>query len=99
MQTAELAAVLGVAECSLSDELIASLPASAPPAPWVDCAFSSVIWYGRGGRAAASAAGPAVAAGGRALAVVGGMVAYRSTPVGAYNEVFGTVGFKHGRGG
>ena len=34
---------------------------------------------------------------GRALATVGGLVAYADTPVGSYNEVFGVVAYRDGR--
>jgi hypothetical protein len=96
MTTIDLRAVPGVAECTLSDAVAAGLPAEAPPAPWtVRC--SSITWYGRGGRAAARAAGRSVVRSGRALATVGGLVAYADTPVGSYNEVFGVVAYRDGR--
>lgn len=96
MTTFDMRAVPGVAECALSEAILASLPTDAPPAPWtVRC--SSITWYGRGGRAAARAAGRAVVPSGRALATVGGLVAYADTPVGPYNEVFGVVAYRSGR--
>lgn len=96
MTTIDLSAVPGVGECSLSEEILAMLPSDAPPAPWtVRC--SSITWYGRGGRAAARAAGRTVVASGRSLATVGGLVAYADTPVGPYNEVFGVVAYRDGR--
>lgn len=96
MTTIDVGAVPGVAECSLSEEILAMLPSEAPPAPWtVHC--SSITWYGRGGRAAARAAGRTVIPAGRALATIGGLVAYADTPVGPYNEVFGVVAYRDGR--
>jgi len=96
MTPEELRAVPGVLECTLDDDVLASLPASAPPAPW-DVTCTSIIWYARGGHDGARAAGAAAQGARRAAAVAGGMVAYRSTPVGAYNEVFGTIAFRRGR--
>lgn len=93
----ELGAVPGVAECRLPPATIAELPTEAPPAPWQDCRFSSIIWLARGGRTAGRAAGAANPDRHRGLAVVGGMVSYESTPVGRYHEVFGTVGLRAGR--
>jgi len=46
------------------------------------------------GRAAAGDVGPD---GGAPLAVIGGLVSYSQTPVGAYSEVFGAVGLRRGR--
>jgi hypothetical protein len=56
-----------------------------------------VVWWTRGGSAAARAAGPASSPGTRAAAVIGGFVAYRNTPVGKYHEVYGAVGLVRGR--
>jgi hypothetical protein len=93
---ADVRAVPGVAECELDDATVASLPGESAPAPWqVRCA--SIVWYGRGGRAAGLAAG-AVAAGGRALVTIGGLVSYADTPVGPYHEAFATVAVRRGRG-
>jgi hypothetical protein len=97
METAELRAVPGVPECELDDALVAGLPAEAPPAPWDDCGFDAVVWFGRGGPGASAAAGAQVTGGGRALAVLGGLVAYRRTPVGPYHEVLGAVALRRGR--
>jgi hypothetical protein len=95
MTFAQLRAVPGVPECALDDDTVAQLPDETAPAPWeVTC--SSITWYGRGGRAAAQAAG-AVGRGRRALAVIGGIVSYRDTPVGPYHEAFGTVALQQGR--
>lgn len=96
-ETFPIVDVPGVSECTLDAGTLAELPAEAPPAPWLDCRFSSIIWLARGGRMAGRAAGAANPTRGRALAVVGGMVSYSDTPVGAYHEVFGTVGLRAGR--
>jgi Acetoacetate decarboxylase (ADC) len=97
MRVAELRAVAGVPECDLDERVLDELPSDAPPGPWDDCGFDAVLWFGRGNRAAAAAAGSKVADGGRALAVIGGLVSYRRTPVGAYREVLATVGLRRGR--
>jgi Acetoacetate decarboxylase (ADC) len=98
MQTSDLRAVPGVVECTLDDATAATLPDAAPPAPW-NCESTGLIWFGRGGRAAAAAAGDAVTGGRHALAVVGGMIAYTRTPVGAYREVFGSIALRAGHAG
>jgi hypothetical protein len=81
--------VAGVPECTLGDALLARLPKDAPAAPWeLEC--DAVVWFHRGGRAVAEALPEALRAA-RALAVAGGMVRYRSSPVGGYDEVLGMV--------
>jgi hypothetical protein len=97
MKPAELLAVPGVAESTLDDATAASLPAEAPPAPW-ECDSVGVVWWGRGGGVARSSAASVVPGTGRALVVIGGMIAYQRTPVGRYHEVFGGVGTRSGRG-
>jgi hypothetical protein len=96
MTPADLLAVPGVPESMLDDETAASLPDSAPEAPW-ECDSTGIVWMARGGRAALGAVGPAVAGDGKALLVVGGMISYSRTPVGEYREVFGGVGLRRGR--
>ncbi len=86
---AELAGLAGIPESSLSEALIARLPANEAPAPW-ECRCSAVMWLDRGGRAAAAALPPALA-GSPALATVGGFVHYTDTPVGPYDEVLGMI--------
>ena len=96
MTTFDMRSVPGVPECVLTDDVAAALPPNEAPAPWtVRC--SSITWYGRGGRAAARAAGSSVIPSGRSLATVGGMVSYSDTPVGPYHEVFGVVAYRDGR--
>jgi hypothetical protein len=84
----ELTGVAGVPETTIGHELVDRLPENLAPAPW-DCTLEAVVWLGRGGRAAASALAPALS--GRALTVMGGLVRYASTPVGAYDEALGMV--------
>jgi hypothetical protein len=97
MTIIDLRAVPGVPECALDAATVAALPDGVAPAPWtVTC--SAITWYGRGGRAAGAAVGPAVAPSGRALVTIGGLVSYRDTPVGPYHEAFGTVAVRRGRG-
>ena len=94
----EISGVAGVPETAVSDALLASLPANDAPAPWT-VRSQAVIWYARGGSAATQALPPALRAGHRGLAVVGGVVRYDETPVGPYDEVFGLVGSREGRKG
>jgi hypothetical protein len=99
--TADLAGVPGVPETLVGEALLASLPAHHAPAPWTgDC--DAVLWFGRGGAAATAALAPALRGSGglgrgpgrsgRGLGVVGAVVRYHGTPVGAYDEVVGMVG-------
>jgi hypothetical protein len=94
MTRPELAAVPGVPETAISDELIARLPANLAPAPW-DARCTGLVWSGRGGRAVRQALAPALR-GSSALASVGGFVRYEYTPVGRYDEVFGLVSSRDG---
>jgi acetoacetate decarboxylase len=94
----ELSGVAGVPETLVSDALLARLPANDAPAPWT-VRSRAVIWYARGGAAATAALPPSLRNGHRGLAVVGGVVRYSETPVGPYDEVFGLVGAREGRGG
>jgi hypothetical protein len=97
MTPADLLAVPGVSESALDGATAAELPAAAPLAPW-DCLSTGIVWVARGGRAVTEAAGPAVAGGGRAVVVIGGLISYLRTPVGGYHEVFGGLGRRGGRG-
>ena len=90
----ELTGVAGVAETALSEALLRSLPDNQAPAPW-RCRLSSLVWLGRGGRAAAGALPPRLARS-PALATIGGFVRYTETPVGGYDEVFGVVASRSG---
>jgi hypothetical protein len=51
-----------------------------------------VLWFGRGGAATTAALPPPLRRAARGLGVVGGVVRYRETPVGPYDEVLGLVG-------
>jgi Acetoacetate decarboxylase (ADC) len=90
-QTAALAGVPGVHETRLSQALLGTLPEISAPAPW-SCVCDAVLWFGRGGAAATAALPPPLRRAARGLVVVGGMVRYRETPVGPYDEVLGLVG-------
>ena len=90
-QTAALAGVPGVPETRLSQALLATLPENSAHAPW-SCVCDAVLWFGRGGAAATAALPPPLRRAARGLGVVGGMVRYRETPVGPYDEVLGLVG-------
>ena len=95
MTRSELTGVAGVPETEVSEALLDGLPAHDAPAPW-DCVCEAVVWFGRGGRAATCALPPALRDGAPGLAVVGGIVRYLETPVGAYDEVLGMVGSRSG---
>lgn len=90
MDRTELTGVAGVPETALSAALLGRLPGNDAPAPW-DCVCEAVVWFGRGGAAAGAALPPALRDS-SALVVVGAMVRYLDTPVGAYDEVIGMVG-------
>lgn len=92
---ADLAAVPGVAESTLSSDVAESLPDSAPPAPWY-CTSSGIVWWLRGSGVRSSSVA-ALLPGGRPVVAIGGMISYRTTPVGPYHEVFGGVGLLAGR--
>ena len=92
-QTVDYANVPSVAECRLDAETLAALPPNDAPAPW-DVDLTGVVWWGRGGRAAAKADGPVS---GSAVAAIGGLVSHARTPVGPYHEVYGAVGVRRGR--
>jgi hypothetical protein len=97
MKPAELLAVPGVAESVLSPAAAASLPASAPEAPWT-CASAGVVWWSRA-RGVRSSSAAAIGAGrGKPVVAIGGLISYASTPVGPYHEVFGGIGTRNGRG-
>jgi hypothetical protein len=97
MKPADLLAVPGVPESMLDDATAASLPDSAPDAPW-HCTSTGVVWWGRARGVSASSAADVLPGGGRPVVAIGGMISYRTTPVGAYHEVFGGIGLRHGRG-
>src|SRR5690606_31815592 len=73
-----------------------TMPPNEAPAPW-SVAASAVVWWCRPTPAANDALPPALRSRGRAAVVIGGMVRYADTPVGVYDEVFGTVGMRVGR--
>jgi hypothetical protein len=86
----ELTGVAGVPETALSEALLAGVPAQSAPAPWTaEC--RALLWLGRGGAAARAALPPALRGRARGLGVVGALVRYLDTPVGAYDEVLGLV--------
>jgi hypothetical protein len=93
----ELAAVPGVPESSLNQATLDSLPSSAPSAPW-DVTCTGIVWWGRAAGVGRSSVRSVLPDAGRPVLVIGGMLAYDSTPVGAYHEVFGGVGLRRGRG-
>jgi len=92
----DLAAVPGVPETQLSSDVLASLPPNLAPAPWTVLA-DAVVWWGRAPAAAQRALPAPLASTSRAVVVVGGMVRYRESPVGSYDEVFGVIGCRRGR--
>jgi Acetoacetate decarboxylase (ADC) len=90
----------GVPETALSRESLQALPENRAPAPWRVRA-NGVFWSRRPdeeARAAIEAAVPAeVRCGARPVTVIGGLISYRSTPVGPYSEVVGIVMYRRGR--
>lgn len=92
----ELTGVEGVPETFLSEALLATLPENLAPAPWT-CSLSALVWGHRGGVPATQALPPLLRRDHKGLAVVGGMVRYQDTPVGAYDEVLGLVATREGR--
>lgn len=93
MRAAELIAVPGVAESRLDDETAAALPAEAPAAPW-DCTSTGIVWWGRASGVRTSSVADLVVGDGKPVAAIGGMISYRTTPVGPYHEVFGGVALR-----
>jgi hypothetical protein len=91
----DLRAVPGVPESSLDEAMAAVLPGTAPSAPW-ECDSSGIVWLVRG-RDVRATLGDLLPPEGKASVVVGGVVSYQRTPVGAYREVFGGVGLRSGR--
>jgi hypothetical protein len=96
MKPAELLAVPGVPESTLDAGTAATLPATAPAAPW-SVASAGVVWWSRPRGAAASSAAAAAAGRGKPVAVIGGLISYAATPVGPYHEVFGGIASRRGR--
>jgi hypothetical protein len=95
MNRTELTGVAGVPETAISQAVIDRLPANGAPAPW-DCVCEAVLWFGRGGSAATQALPASLRGQASGLVVVGAMVRYLETPVGAYDEVLGLVGSRSG---
>lgn len=94
--TTDLLRVPGVPETALSDEIAARLPGNLAPAPW-SVRSSGTVWFSKASDAATQALPSALRAqGARASFVIGGFVRYEETPVGAYDEAFGVVGYRIG---
>lgn len=93
----DIAGVPGVAETTLSADLISGLPENLAPAPW-RVRGSAVVWWGRAGANAREALPESLAQTHKPVMVIGGFVRYADTPVGTYDEVFGIVTSK-GPGG
>lgn len=91
----DLAGVAGVAECALTDHLAAALPANHAEAPWT-CSGSAVLWVVRSSSIAHHALPEHIRRSAASLSVVGGFIRYDETPVGSYQEVLGSIGFRRG---
>ena len=95
MTSSAIGLVAGVAETLLTEQVVNRLPENLAPAPWT-CECESVLWTMRPSRGAAQALPPGIGNGALPLGVIGGMVSYRDTPVGHYDEVLGAVVFRRG---
>jgi hypothetical protein len=85
----ELARVAGVPETCLTEEMLARLPAEAPPAPWRAQA-DGLIWWARPDRGAAAAIRaslPPALGQSSPLTTITALLSYSHTPVGAYDEI------------
>lgn len=93
----ELQQVPGVPETAIPEQELAMLPSNLAPAPWA-VHSSGLVWFAKAPDAAAAALPPALLhRGAKPSFVIGGFVRYSQTPVGAYDEVFGVVGYRIGR--
>lgn len=93
----DLPAVAGVPESTLTEQVLAGLPAGAPPAPWT-CRCDAIVWWAWRPR---SAGLPAAAGHPGRLVVGGALIGYSESPVGRYREVVGLLGGlgRHGLSG
>ena len=95
LETSELALIPSAPESVLDPAVARRLPPSAPAAPW-RCTFDGVVWLQRAGAEAASML-PAPLRRGRALPwLVGGLVHYTDSPVGAYWEAYAGILVRNG---
>lgn len=89
----------GTPETALRPEDLATLPATAPPAPWRVTA-AALLWTDRPdarARAAIDAVVPTeISAGATPIATVGALIRYLRSPVGSYREVIGAVVYRRG---
>ena len=87
LRPAEIPLVPGAPECALPPELTQQLPLTAPPAPW-RCTFDGYGWVQRPGKAAAAVLPEPLRKDASPVLLVGAVVHYTDSPVGAYSEVF-----------
>jgi hypothetical protein len=95
----ELASVPGTPETELTPDILARLPADAPPAPW-RAGARTITWWARPDRAASAAARdllPHALSDSTPLATIGTLVSYTHTPVGPYDEIVGILLLRRGR--
>ena len=96
----DVATVRGVAECALSSEVLAALPAQAPPAPWTVHA-RGLFWWSKpdqnAQRVLREVLPGALGAELTPVFVMGALISYDRTPVGPYHEVIGIVSARRGR--
>jgi len=90
----------GPPETALRREDVATLPASAPAAPWRVTA-RALFWTDRPddrARSALEAVVPEeVSVGATPIATLGALIQYLDTPVGRYSEIMGAVVYRRGR--
>lgn len=83
----ELALVQSAPESVLKPDLVRSLPATAPGAPW-RCTFDGLVWVQRCGPAVGSVIPEQLRRGTSVHWLVGAFVHYTDSPVGPYSELF-----------
>lgn len=93
----DLTAVPGATETALGPEIVARLPASAPPAPW-ELELRALLWAACPEREAAGALPNGLRPGARILSGAGGLIRYTRTPVGPYDEAFAAAALLRGGG-
>src|SRR3712207_6195464 len=85
----EMRSIPSAPETELSPEIAAELPAAASAAPW-SSQVDAMLWFHRATSQARALLPGALAKHAGAPITIGGIIFYRSGPVGRYAEIFGT---------